>query len=119
MITSGVRQQSTLPPIARDHPYQPFDLCRWPLLTFLPLVHTEEVSGVAGQRARSSNKRQAAGLFRGRFQEASEAVSELQHLLNDLSFRLKSHARCTQNLLDLTDQAQQCLRIEANVFDHR
>jgi hypothetical protein len=85
----------------------------------MQLVHTEEVSGVAGQRARSSSKRLGRGAVPRSVQEASEVVSELQHLLYDLSFRLKSHARCTQNLLDLTDQAQQCVRIEVNVFDHR
>jgi hypothetical protein len=46
VITTGIRQQqtaaATLPAITRHHPS---DLRRWPLLTFLPLVYTEEVTG--------------------------------------------------------------------------
>lgn len=53
------------------------------------------------------------------FSEDSGIVSDFQHLLNGLSLRLKSQFGCTQNLIYLTDQAQQGQRIKINIFDHR
>jgi hypothetical protein len=41
---SSKRQQPHRPQVSEIARYQRSDLLEWPLLTFLPLVHTEEVT---------------------------------------------------------------------------
>jgi hypothetical protein len=41
---SSKRQQPHRPQVSEIARYQQSDLLEWPLLTFLPLVHTEEVT---------------------------------------------------------------------------
>ena len=75
-----------------------FELREQPAATPRPPCHSFTPGGLRCRRAARPQLQQAPreGCSAVGSQEGSEVVSELQHLMNDLSFRLKSHVRCTR-----------------------